>query len=154
MGSRRSNPSVKPGQKNPIDSNTIRSSSLRDYTASDEALNALVEPAHYEVGGFERWKAHADCDIKAFGDYIDPAISAFQMHFNRRVHNHELGNQCAKLEIEQSYGAAHPHHSARLGADLGDHLLGGFCFDQRGEAAVVELAADLRHREAAAAKPP
>src|SRR5262249_43636236 len=32
MGSRRSNPSVKPGQKNPIDSNTIRSSSLRDYT--------------------------------------------------------------------------------------------------------------------------
>ena len=33
MGSRRSNPSVKPGQKNPIDSNTIRSSSLRDYTA-------------------------------------------------------------------------------------------------------------------------
>src|SRR5262249_3650533 len=27
-----SNPSVKPGQKNPIDSNTIRSSSLRDYT--------------------------------------------------------------------------------------------------------------------------
>ena len=34
MGSRRSNPSVKPGQKNPIDSNTIRSSSLRDYTPS------------------------------------------------------------------------------------------------------------------------
>jgi hypothetical protein len=34
MGSRRSNPSVKPGQKNPIDSNTIRSSSLRDYTGS------------------------------------------------------------------------------------------------------------------------
>src|SRR5262245_14948425 len=32
MDSRRSNPSVKPGQKNPIDSNTIRSSSLRDYT--------------------------------------------------------------------------------------------------------------------------
>src|SRR5215831_6415069 len=32
MGSRRSNPSVKPGQENPIDSNTIRSSSLRDYT--------------------------------------------------------------------------------------------------------------------------
>src|SRR5262245_4143624 len=32
MGSRLSNPSVKPGQKNPIDSNTIRSSSLRDYT--------------------------------------------------------------------------------------------------------------------------
>src|SRR5215831_720101 len=32
MGSRRSNRSVKPGQKNPIDSNTIRSSSLRDYT--------------------------------------------------------------------------------------------------------------------------
>src|SRR5262245_26448481 len=32
MGSRRSNPSVKPGQKNPIDSNTIRSSSLRDCT--------------------------------------------------------------------------------------------------------------------------
>src|SRR5262245_53713344 len=34
MGSRRSNPSVKPGQKNPIDSNTIRSSSLRDCTTS------------------------------------------------------------------------------------------------------------------------
>src|SRR5262249_50078266 len=34
MGSRRSNPSVKPGQENPIDSNTIRSSSLRDYTPS------------------------------------------------------------------------------------------------------------------------
>src|SRR5215470_18668214 len=32
MGSRLSNPSVKPGQRNPIDSNTIRSSSLRDYT--------------------------------------------------------------------------------------------------------------------------
>jgi len=35
MGSRRSNPSVKPGQMNPIDSNTIRSSSLRDYTPSN-----------------------------------------------------------------------------------------------------------------------
>ena len=35
-------------------------------------------------------------------------------------------------------------HAARLDADLGDHLLGGFCFDQRGEAAVVELAADSR----------
>jgi len=34
MGSRRSNPSVKLVQKNPIDSNTIRSSSLRDYTPS------------------------------------------------------------------------------------------------------------------------
>src|SRR6516164_8964683 len=32
MGSRLSNLSVRPGQKNPIDSNTIRSSSLRDYT--------------------------------------------------------------------------------------------------------------------------
>jgi hypothetical protein len=32
MDSRLSNLSVKPGQKNPIDSNTIRSSSLRDYT--------------------------------------------------------------------------------------------------------------------------
>jgi hypothetical protein len=34
MDSRLSNLSVKPGQKNPIDSNTIRSSSLRDYTPS------------------------------------------------------------------------------------------------------------------------
>src|SRR5262245_18083678 len=44
MGSRRSNPSVKPGQKNPIDSNTIRSSSLRDYTtrAPEQDAHLLV----------------------------------------------------------------------------------------------------------------
>jgi len=41
MGSRRSNPSVKPGQKNPIDSNTIRSSSLRDYTPSVVLIQLL-----------------------------------------------------------------------------------------------------------------
>src|SRR5215831_1144954 len=44
MGSRRSNPSVKPGQKNPIDSNTIRSSSLRDYTARACPLRQLQNP--------------------------------------------------------------------------------------------------------------
>ncbi|HYV71714.1 MAG TPA: IS5 family transposase [Pseudolabrys sp.] len=33
MDTRLSKPSVKPGEKNPIDSNTIRSSSPRDYTA-------------------------------------------------------------------------------------------------------------------------
>src|SRR6266516_6968274 len=37
MDSRLSNLSVKPGQKNPIDSNTIRSSSLRDYTPRERA---------------------------------------------------------------------------------------------------------------------
>src|SRR6516165_7281130 len=52
-------------------------------------------------------------------------------------------------KIEQRYWAAHPHHAARLGADLGDHLFGGFRLDQHGEAVVVELAADLRDREAA-----
>src|SRR5262249_37767207 len=41
MGSRRSNPSVKPGQENPIDSNTIRSSSLRDYTPSSITKNHM-----------------------------------------------------------------------------------------------------------------
>jgi|SRR6516164_6294842 len=46
MGSRRSNPSVKPGQKNPIDSNTIRSSSLRDYTTRLplDPLSVLASP--------------------------------------------------------------------------------------------------------------
>jgi hypothetical protein len=39
--------------------------------------------------------------------------------------------------------------AARFGADLSDHLFGGFCLDQHGDAAVVEFAADLRHREAA-----
>src|SRR6266516_4078603 len=41
MDSRLSNLSVKPGQKNPIDSNTIRSSSLRDYTAPRLAHRTL-----------------------------------------------------------------------------------------------------------------
>src|SRR5258706_8621865 len=50
MGSRRSNPSVKPGQKNPIDSNTIRSSSLRDYTPSAEVLLNQVTPDHRVPG--------------------------------------------------------------------------------------------------------
>src|SRR5262249_50145455 len=107
------------------------------------------EPPHYEVGGFERWKAHADRHIEALGDHIDPAIGAFQMHLHRRVHDHEPGDQCAELEIEQRDGTAHPHHAAGFGANLGDHLLGGFRLYQHGNAAVVELAADLRHREAA-----
>ena len=59
----------------------------------DEALDALVEPPHYEVGRFERWSAHADRHIEAFGDHIDPAIGAFQMHLHCRVHDHEPGNQ-------------------------------------------------------------
>jgi hypothetical protein len=61
-----------------------------------------------------------------------------------------LGNfQDLMPAFYQRNGAPHPHHAARLGADLGDHLLGGFRFDQCGKAAVVELAADLRDREAA-----
>jgi len=35
-------------------------------------------------------------------------------------------------KIEQRDGAAHSHYAARLGADLGDHLLGGFRLDQHG----------------------
>src|SRR5262245_46048165 len=49
MDSRRSNPSVKPGQKNPIDSNTIRSSSLRDYTAR------AMGPKNMNTFAFEEW---------------------------------------------------------------------------------------------------
>ena|SRR5215467_3201787 len=48
MGSRRSNPFVKPGQKNPIDSNTIRSSSLRDYTPSDRPFHERADAIELE----------------------------------------------------------------------------------------------------------
>src|SRR5262245_27547137 len=53
MGSRRSNPSVKPGQENPIDSNTIRSSSLRDYTTSSPQLRPLGELLGTEALGID-----------------------------------------------------------------------------------------------------
>jgi len=52
-------------------------------------------------------------------------------------------------KLSNAMGQLIRNHAARLGANLGDHLLGGFRLDQHGEAAVVELAADLRHREAA-----
>src|SRR5215831_5168342 len=51
MGSRRSNPSVKPGQKNPIDSNTIRSSSLRDYTPRTRYVKSGEVHIAYQVLG-------------------------------------------------------------------------------------------------------
>src|SRR5262249_41288156 len=56
MGSRLSNPSVKPGQRNPIDSNTIRSSSLRDYTPSQRrprhtGATSLARPQKHPTHG-------------------------------------------------------------------------------------------------------
>ena len=57
MGSRLSKPSVKPGEKNPIDSNTIRSSSPWDYTTrvwsdTEEERAAIVE---YDGGAPRPW---------------------------------------------------------------------------------------------------
>src|SRR6516162_9581921 len=56
MGSRLSNLSVRPGQKNPIDSNTIRSSSLRDYTPRHRKQVANPSDLSQVIHHFAEWK--------------------------------------------------------------------------------------------------
>src|SRR3546814_7405434 len=70
------------------------------------------------------------------------------MHLNAGVPHHEARNQLTELEGEESRGATHAHHAARLCPHLGNNLFCGLCFNEHRDATLVELAADLGHREA------
>src|SRR3546814_16238276 len=70
------------------------------------------------------------------------------MHLNAGVPHHEARNQLTELEGEESRGATHAHHAARLCPHLGNNLFCGLCFNEHRDATLVELAADPGHREA------
>ena len=54
-----------------------------------------------------------------FGDHIDAAVGAFQMHLDGRVLGHEARDQTPRTGSRAARRrTAHPHHAARLGADL------------------------------------
>src|SRR6266436_2847376 len=98
MGSRRSNPSVKPGQKNPIDSNTIRSSSLRDYTPSSLLKNprqnesSLIQFFYHE--SVEARMRGAFTDQGQLFSYISPEARVRTDHPLRKIRElvrHVLG---------------------------------------------------------------
>src|SRR6516162_2523786 len=100
MGSRRSNPSVKPGQKNPIDSNTIRSSSLRDYTPRS-------------VARCSRARRVSDISLQNPADFMTasevfPGIALCFKFFDSSAHIHQLSApNCMKFAIGRAvYSAA------------------------------------------------
>src|SRR3546814_8874031 len=70
------------------------------------------------------------------------------MHLNAGALHHEARNQLTELEGEESRGATHAHHAARLCPHLGNNLFCGLCFNEHRDATLVELAAALGHREA------
>lgn len=112
-------------------------------------MRAGVERSHDQFCRLKGRKAHPDRDVEAFGNYIDAAVSALQMHLDCEIFRHEARNQCTELEIEQSHRTSDPDHTARLRTYFGDHLLGRLGLDQHRDAAVIEFAPDLRYREAA-----
>src|SRR6516225_2264328 len=82
MGSRLSNLSVRPGQKNPIDSNTIRSSSLRDYTTR------RTYPSAPSLPGLTRQSIHLRKDLLA--KKMDArVVSAFTRVFDALLPAHD-----------------------------------------------------------------
>ena len=115
--------------------------------ACDQALGALVKMAHHKVGWLQRRETHADGDVEAFGNDIDAAIGALEMHHDRRVFGHEPDDQRSELEIKECDGATHPHDATWLGAELRDHLLGGLGLDQHRDAPLVKFASNLGYRE-------
>ncbi|SKB48470.1 hypothetical protein SAMN06295937_10072 [Sphingopyxis flava] len=106
-------------------------------------LRAFIKAAHDEIGRLQRREANTDRDIEALGDHVDASVAAFQMHLDGGVLEHEPGDQRAELEVGERNRAAYPNDAARFGADLRDHLFGGLGFDQHGDAAIMELAANL-----------
>jgi len=95
MGSRLSNLSVRPGQKNPIDSNTIRSSSLRDYTAR-AALNEAASGLQRRHG----WPVRVYCWF--FGYDLEAAASCL-ITLHSTTGNYRYGDEARQLFVDAIY---------------------------------------------------
>jgi hypothetical protein len=57
--------------------------------AGRQALRALVEPAHYQIGWLQGREPYADRHIESFGVEVDAAVGAFGMNLDGLVFDHE-----------------------------------------------------------------
>ena len=109
----------------------------------DQALRAFAQHAHHQAGVFERRKTHADGNVEALADHVDPPVGAFQLDPHAWAPGHEARQRAADLVVDQARRAADANGALRLGADPVDHLLRRVRLDQHGQAMPVIVLADL-----------
>lgn len=122
--------------------------SLQQHRRRHQPLRALGQHPHHQIVVFQWRKTHAQRDVDAIGDHVDPARRAFEMHRNVRTLGHEAGDHLADLEIQKRRRTTHANDTLRFAARALDQFLRRIGFHQHSDAMPIVVLSDLGDAEA------